>query len=129
MNNHTPTPWKWHPKDEPNDRNGSVYSEQMQGHAYAVAMQPKYAGNVQWSEDAALIVRAVNSYHALMEALQPFLALADAVFEKYEVRPGEFREANSHKSDSQVWSYNFTPITYDDLRRVRTALREAAKCG
>lgn len=67
---HTPTPWKWHPKDEPNERNGSVYSEQKPGHAYAVAMQPKYVGNVQWSEDAALIVRAVNSHNALVKALE-----------------------------------------------------------
>jgi hypothetical protein len=69
MTEHTPTPYKWHPKSDADERNGSIYSEQRPGHAYAVAMQPRYVENNQWSQDAAFIVKAVNNHEALVVAL------------------------------------------------------------
>lgn len=66
----TPTPWKWHcsrDEESPNLNNGSIISEQREGHAYAVAKAPRFATDEQWSHDASLIVEACNS-HADLKA-------------------------------------------------------------
>jgi hypothetical protein len=60
MTDHTQLPWKWHPSF--GDRNGCIYSEPHPGHAYAVAMQPRYVENDCWEADAELIVSAVNAW-------------------------------------------------------------------
>ena len=70
MTQHQQTPWGWHQKDERSERNGSIYSMRHPGHAYAVAMQPRYVESDQWAEDAALIVKAVNERPALVKALK-----------------------------------------------------------
>jgi hypothetical protein len=57
-------PWKWHPKSADQEHNGSIYAEPREGHAYAIAMQPRYVSDKQWAADAPLIVTAVNSFAA-----------------------------------------------------------------
>lgn len=75
MAEHTNPPWKWHPKSTDHDHNGSVYSEHRTGHAYAIAMQPRYVTDEEWAITAPMIVRAVNSQEALVKALEPFAEL------------------------------------------------------
>lgn len=66
---------------------------------------------------------SVNALPELVKALEPFVALADAVFEQYEITPGKFREAYSDKpNDHEIWSFNQTPLTYGHLRAARAAL-------
>lgn len=59
----TQGPYHWHPRVEADDRNGSVYLEKTPGHAYAVAMQPRYVENEAWAETAAFITDAFNTLH------------------------------------------------------------------
>jgi len=63
---HTSTPWKWHPQSKDQAHTGSVYSEPRQGHAYAVAMMPRYQSVAGWEADASFIVKAVNNHDALV---------------------------------------------------------------
>ncbi len=70
MAEHTPTPWKWHQESKEQEHTGSIYSMVREGHAYAVAMMPRYQTRDRWAEDAAFIVKAVNNHEALMKALQ-----------------------------------------------------------
>lgn len=67
MTEHTPTPWTWHAKSMDQAHNGSVYHMKMPGHAYAIAMQPRYVDDKQFAADAAFIVKAVNNHDALLE--------------------------------------------------------------
>lgn len=62
-------PWQWHPRSAKAAHEGSIYRMERPGHAYAIAMQPRYVENKQFSADAAFIVHAVNSHAALMNAL------------------------------------------------------------
>jgi len=52
------TPWKWHPRSAEREHNGSVYAEPIQGHAYAVAVQPRYVKDQEWRVHASLIAAA-----------------------------------------------------------------------
>lgn len=65
---HTPLPWKWH-KDYP-DHSGTIYAEPKEGHAYAIAIKPRYETTERWKSNAALIVRSVNAVPALVKALE-----------------------------------------------------------
>jgi hypothetical protein len=56
MIEHTPAPWKWHWRND--IAAGSVFSEPHEGHAYAVAMCPRYQSREQWAADASLIAAA-----------------------------------------------------------------------
>ena len=55
---HTQGPWKWHWRHEDGIATGSVFAEQRPGHAYAVAMTPRYQTQAQWEADARLIAAA-----------------------------------------------------------------------
>lgn len=78
MGQHTQGPWKWHRRYAADSRNGAIYAEPHEGHVYAVAMQPRYASNEQWADDAELIVRAVNAHDDLVAALEWMLKSCEA---------------------------------------------------
>lgn len=69
MSYHTATPYKFHLRSAAQEHDGSIYSEPFEGHAYAVAMQPRYVENEKWKIDAAFITHACNSYAELVDAL------------------------------------------------------------
>ena len=75
MPENTMTPWKWHARSVDGDHNGAVYSEVREGHAYAVAMQPRYVTDEQFAADASLIVKAVNAHDALVATLERIVLL------------------------------------------------------
>lgn len=77
MTLHTQTPWKWHTEFKSDERIGSVFAEPREGHAYAIAMQPKYQTKEQWDADAALIVRSVNTLPALAKAMENLLRFVE----------------------------------------------------
>lgn len=66
---HTPTPWMWAWRDD-ETAPASIFSMVKEGHAYAVAMCPRYQTPERWVEDAKLIVRSVNAVPALIKALE-----------------------------------------------------------
>ena len=70
MTDITPLPWTWHPQSKDQAHTGSVYCLRRPGHAYAVAMQPRYQTDESWNADAAYIVLAANHRHKLVEALE-----------------------------------------------------------
>ena len=92
-----PGPWRWHLRFAGDDRNGSIYVERHPGHAYAIAMQPRYVSNEQWAADAAFIVRAVNAYEDLIKTLKSLrklfnegsatLEYVDEAISKAEAKP------------------------------------------
>ena len=68
MTEHTQTPWMWawrYDETAP----ASIFSMVREGHAYAVAMCPRYQKPEQWVADAKFVLKAVNSHDALVEAL------------------------------------------------------------
>jgi len=65
MSEHTPSPWKWHWRQEDGIATGSIFSEIHPGHAYAVAMTPRYQTQAQWEADARLIAAAPELLVAL----------------------------------------------------------------
>ncbi len=67
------TPWTWHPTSIDQAHTGSVYRMERPGHAYAIAMQPRYVSNEQWAADAALIVKAVNSHDCLVDLVRTLI--------------------------------------------------------
>lgn len=69
MAEHMDLPWTWHAKSADQAHNGSIYHLKRPGHAYAVAMQPRYVDDKQFAADAEFICRAVNSYDVLVSAL------------------------------------------------------------
>lgn len=75
---HTPLPWKWHWRSEDEIATGSIFAEPREGHAYAVAMTPRYQTKERWEADAALIAHAVNSHAVMLDTLKMIAAgLAD----------------------------------------------------
>jgi hypothetical protein len=54
----TPGQWKWSLRARDDDAPGSVYAERFEGHAYAVAMCPRYAKKEQFTADADFIAHA-----------------------------------------------------------------------
>lgn len=69
MSDHTPTPWMWAWRDD-EDAPASIFSMKREGHAYAVAMCPRYQTPDKWVEDAKFILSAVNNHDALLMALE-----------------------------------------------------------
>ncbi len=65
---HTPGPWQWHWRLEDGIATGSVFAEPTPGHAYAVAMCPRYQRRDQWEADATLICGALD----LLKAAKAF---------------------------------------------------------
>lgn len=68
MVEHTPTPWMWAWRDD--DLAPASILARVDGSGLAIAMCPRYQTAEQWVEDAKLIVLAVNSHKALVEALK-----------------------------------------------------------
>lgn len=62
---HTAGPWKWHWRSENGEANGSVYAEPREGHAYAVAICPRYQTKEQWEVDAPLLAASLDMLAAL----------------------------------------------------------------
>lgn len=76
MGKHTLGPWHWHWRYEDGVANGSVYAMPREGHAYAVAMCPRYQTREQWEADAALIAAAPEMLAAL-KAVVEFYSYAE----------------------------------------------------
>lgn len=74
MSNIQPTQglWKWHWRFENGEANGSVYAEPREGHAYAVAICPRYQTKEQWEADAPVIAAAKEMLAALKTAAEIF---------------------------------------------------------
>jgi len=72
----TPAPWRWHWRSEDEATPGSVFAEPHEGHAYAVAMMPRYQTKEQWEADARLIAAAPD----LLEACQAMLSDYESQF-------------------------------------------------
>lgn len=77
MSEHTPGPWKWHWRRDDDDAPASVYAEPREGHAYAVAMMPRYQKREQWTADAALIAAAPDMMEALRRCRAELASLRD----------------------------------------------------
>jgi hypothetical protein len=80
MNDRTAGPWKWHSRVEDlyGDgpiQSGSIFAEPIKGHAYSVAVAPKYQTEEQWRADAAAIVLWENNFDDLVKALESFIAV------------------------------------------------------
>jgi len=73
MAEHSALPWTWHAKSIDQAHNGSIYRMERPGHAYAVAMQPRYVDDKEFAANAAFIVKAVNNHEALVKALSDVL--------------------------------------------------------
>lgn len=120
---HSPLPWRLTQFSAVKDANGEVVA----ANGFASVMN---AGKwqVEANETAALIVRSVNALPALVKALEPVAAFADAYFHKYETRPGEFRRAHQDAPDDQpVYGINHVSLTVGHLRAVLAALAAASK--
>ena len=63
--------WKWHWRFENGEANGSVYAEPHEGHAYAVAICPRY----ERAHDAASLNRAMGDQAAFEAAARVRLNL------------------------------------------------------
>lgn len=61
----TKGPWRWDWRPGDDSAPGSVYAEPFEGHAYAVAMMPRYQTKQQWEADAQLIAAAPEMYDAI----------------------------------------------------------------
>jgi hypothetical protein len=83
--NTTPGPWKWHWRSENKEASGSVFAEPRIGHAYAVAMCPRYQTQGQWSADARLIAAAPGLLIELKRA-EKFIALSPRNFDVGRLR-------------------------------------------
>jgi hypothetical protein len=78
MSERTQGPWKWHSRIEDLDgrgplQTGSIYAEPTKGHAYSVAVAPKYQTEQRWKADAAAIVLWENHFDELVKALDQAL--------------------------------------------------------
>ncbi len=67
---HTDLPWKWHSRIEDGLQTGSIYAEPIKGHAYSVAVAPKYQSPERWMADASFIVMACENHAILVKALE-----------------------------------------------------------
>ena len=65
----TPGPWMWNWRPGDESAPASIFAMPRKGHAYAIAMCPRYQTKERWAADAALIVRAVKSHDELLAAL------------------------------------------------------------
>jgi hypothetical protein len=77
MSEHNNPPWKWHPKSIDQAHNGSIYSEHHTGHAYAIAMQPRYVTDEEWAITAPIITKAVNNHDKLVSTLRFLLEVLE----------------------------------------------------
>lgn len=77
MSEHSDLPWTWHAKSIDQAHNGSIYRMERPGHAYAIAMQPRYVDDAQFKANAELIIKAVNNHEALVAALRGLDVLLD----------------------------------------------------
>lgn len=75
MAEHKQTPWSWHAKSDDQAHNGSIYRMERPGHAYAIAMQPRYVDDAEFAANAAFIVTAVNNHEALVTELRRLHAI------------------------------------------------------
>jgi hypothetical protein len=79
MAEHKQTPWSWHAKSDDQAHNGSIYRMERPGHAYAIAMQPRYVDDAEFAANAAFIVKAVNNHEALTADLAKAVDLLDGL--------------------------------------------------
>lgn len=66
---HSELPWQWHPESKDQAHTGAVFRMERPGHAYAIAMKPRYVSDEQWADDAAFIVKACNAHDKIVAAL------------------------------------------------------------
>jgi hypothetical protein len=148
---HTPTPWMWAWRDD-EDAPASIYSMIRDGHAYAVAMCPKYQKREQWVADAKFIIEACNNYSALKARIaelesnekayeeiigkKTFQEVADRIRE-LEARLEEARqlvaEANNSLYGSQGYFHSLTGGPFnkyhlaEGIENLKAAARAAPK--
>ncbi len=79
----TPGQWAWHWRKGDEDAPGSIFSEPYFGHAYAVAMCPRY-GKDKFSADADLIVDAVNHQPVLIDEIRRLREENDTINEEID---------------------------------------------
>jgi hypothetical protein len=96
MSERTSGPWKWHSCVEDLHGNGpiqigSIYAEPTIGHAYSVAVAPKYQTEARWKADAAAIVKWENSHDALVSALEHVRSIiADGAMTGFNHKDGDW---------------------------------------
>ena len=76
--------WKWHPRSADAAHNGSIYSEPITGHAYAIAMQPNFVSDEDWKRIAEKATRAVNEAAAKDKRIAELEAIARMFFDRLE---------------------------------------------
>lgn len=84
MAEHKQTPWSWHAKSNDQAHNGSIYRMERHGHAYAIAMQPRYVDDAEFAANAAFIVKAVNNHEALVERLKEACLQIEYMHSKFD---------------------------------------------
>lgn len=119
---HTPLPWMADPDERPGYE-WNIHIVQQADANMRVCFMSRAEDSEISEANAELIVRSVNALPELVKALEPFVAIANAVFNQYETAPGQFREAYSDEPDDRpVWGFNRTNLTYGHLRAARAAL-------
>jgi hypothetical protein len=78
----TALPWSWGWRKGDIDAPGSIYSEKLPGHCYAVAMCPRY-GRKEFAKDAAYATHACNAYPKLIYALRDARIQINYLHEKF----------------------------------------------
>jgi hypothetical protein len=69
------TPWKWDWRQIDGENDCGIYRIERPGQAISVCRAPRYVTRKQWEETATKIVRAVNSFDALVEALEALVSV------------------------------------------------------
>lgn len=117
MAEHTPTPWEVAIEDSDGDNfTRSIYGEGFK--ALLIARVDQHAKYV----DADFIVKAVNSYDALVEALSQALTVLGPISNAADRADRECDKAE--RFGMPPYSDSASPglgIRFDDLRRARTA--------
>jgi hypothetical protein len=93
--------WKWHHRHGDHDIPGTVFSELHPGHAYAVAVCPRYQTPEQWAADAPLLAAA----KVLREALAAWISVA------------AFQGATVPADITEWAAYNHGPRRTEDVTR------------
>lgn len=118
----TPGPYKWHWRSEDGIATGSVFSEKTTGHAYAVAVCPRYQTRKQWEKDAPLIAEAFNV--AIETGLTP-RQLAERAAQRDELLAALKESEEAIDAALAMVEHDHGHPNWDWLRGVRSRSRAA----